>query len=258
MANRRGTQIDPGRMTKAERKEAARRERIEIQRRIARARRNRWIALAVAFVLAAGVAVFVVTRPKPATTSSSPADLLSASADASKTAGCTDVRTVGPYQPESDDRAHIGTGGSFVSMPPLSSYRSVPPTSGPHNQTPMNAGVYSSPPPIDQAIHSLEHGAAIVWYAPGVTGDELSRIQDFYRRAGVGSRVIVAPYDYTDQAAAGSLPTGVEMALVSWHHLETCARVNLSAAFGFTARYAAPPFGQEQYLGDAPEAGGAI
>jgi hypothetical protein len=48
------------------------------------------------------------------------------------------------------------------------------------------------------------------------------------------------------------------MALVSWHHLETCARVNLATAFGFTARYAAPPFGQKQYLGDAPEAGAAI
>jgi len=258
VANRRGTEVDPGRMTKAERKEAARRQRIEIERRMARARRNRWIALAVAFVVVAGVAVFVVTRPKSATTSSDPADLLAASADASKTAGCTVVRTVGPYQPETEDRAHTGTGGSLATMPPLSTYRSVPPTSGPHNEAPANAGVYSSPPPIDQALHSLEHGAAIVWYAPDVSGVELARIETFYRRAGVGSRVIVAPYDYPDQRAAGSLPSGVEMALVSWHHLETCARVNLSAAFGFTARYAAPPFGQEQYLGDAPEVGGAI
>ena len=245
-------------MTKAERKEAARRQRIEIERRMARARRNRWIALAVAFVVVAGVAVFVVTRPKPASTSSSPAELLAASTDASKTAGCTPVHTVGPYQPENEDRAHIGTGGSLAVMPRLSTYRSTPPTSGPHNQTPLDAGVYSSPPPIDQAIHSLEHGAAIVWYAPDVSGDELARIETFYRRAGVGSHVIVAPYDYPDQGTAGALPSGVEMALDSWHHLEMCARVNLSVAFGFTARYAAPPFGQEQYLGDAPEAGAAI
>jgi hypothetical protein len=258
VANRRGTKVDVGRMTKAERKDEARRQRIEIERRMARARRNRWIALGVAFVLAAGVAVFVVTRPKPASTSSSPADLLAASADASKTAGCSAVRTVAPYQPETDDRAHIGVGGSYASLPPLSTYRSIPPTSGPHNQTPLGSGVYSSPPPIDQAIHSLEHGATIVWYAPDVTGNELSRIETFYRRGSVGSRVIVAPYDYPDQGAAGSLPSGIEMALVSWHHLETCARANLSAAFGFTARYAAPPFGQQKYLGDAPEAGAAI
>ena len=258
MANKRGTQVDPGRMTKAERKEAARRQRIEIERRMARARRNRWIALAVAFVVVAGVAVFVVTRPKPASTSMTPAELLAASPDASKGAGCTAVRTIGPYQPDSEDRAHIGVGGSLAVMPRLSTYRSTPPTSGPHNQTPMDAGVYSSPPPIDQAIHSLEHGAVIVWYAPDVSGDELTRIETFYRRAGVGARVIVAPYDYPDQGSAGSLPSGVEMALDAWHHLETCARVNLSAAFGFSARYAAPPFGQEQYLGDAPEAGGAI
>jgi hypothetical protein len=37
--------------------------------------------------------------------------------------------------------------------------------------------------------------------------------------------------------------------------VQTCANVNLAAAFGFTSSYTAPPFGQRPYEGNAPEAG---
>jgi hypothetical protein len=122
----------------------------------------------------------------------------------------------------------------------------------------MPAGVYSSPPAIDRVVHSLEHGAAVVWYAPDADGQALDELRTFYREPDVGSRVIVAPYDYPDEGAAGSLPPGTEMALVAWHQEQTCAQVDLAAAFDFTARYAAPPYGDEQYAGEAPEAGAGI
>jgi len=48
------------------------------------------------------------------------------------------------------------------------------------------------------------------------------------------------------------------MALVSWHHVQTCAEVNLGAAFGFTARYAFPSFEGEDWLGNAPEPGASM
>lgn len=240
------------RPTKAQRRDEARRQRLEIERRMARSRRNRWIAFAVAVVLAAGATVFVVTRPRPKT--EDPAGLLAAAPQAARAASCSEPQNVGPYQPENFDQAHIGVQGGPPTLPPLSSYPSVPPASGPHNETPLPAGVYSSPPPIDQLIHSLEHGAAIVWYDPDASGAEVARIQDFYARSNAGSRVIVAPYDYPDQGA-GRLPDGTDMALVSWHHVESCSQANLAAAFGFTARYGAPPFDDKEYLGDAPEAG---
>ncbi len=247
-----------GRATKAERRDEARRQRIERERAQARARRNRRIAIVVAVVVVAGAAAaYALTRPKTEPTPGA-AKLLAAGATEAKAAGCSKVSVVGPYQPENLDRAHIGASGGPAQMPPLASYPSQPPTSGPHAEAPLDAGVYSSPPPMDQAIHSLEHGAAIVWYAPGASDAELSKIRDFYRSSDVGSRVIVAPYDYSDEGAAGALPSGTEMALVSWHHLETCASPNLAAAFAFTARYAAPPFDGQDYLGDAPEPGAAI
>ena len=250
---------DQSRQTKAARRDEARRKRIELERRMARARRNRTISIVVAVVVVAGVAVFALTRPENKSAANVRASGLLASATAEATAaGCTDVKQIGPYQPEDQDRVHIGGSGGPTEMPALSTYPSVPPTSGPHSSTPLAAGVYPSAPPMDQVIHSLEHGAAIVWYDPNASGAALTEMQDFYRDPDVGSRVIVAPYDYPDQGAAGSLPPGTGMALVSWHHLETCTDVNVSAAFGFTARYASPSYDGQDYLGDAPEPGAAL
>lgn len=240
------------RRTKAERKEQARRERVELQRRMARARRNRRIALGLVFVLVAAVGVFVLTRPD--TVSATPGELLRAAAEAKRTAGCGPVEDVGPYQPEGEDRAHV----SADELPPLSSFASTPPASGPHNEVPLGAGVLGSPPPIDRVLHSLEHGAAVIWYSPEASGEELDALRDFYRDPSVGSRVIVAPYDYPDEGAGGQLPAGTQMALVAWHHVQRCAQVSLAAAFDFSAKYAAPPFGQRPYLGNAPEPGAAF
>lgn len=245
MANR---QTTGGRVTKAERKEQARRERVELQRKVAHTRRNRRLALVAVLAVVVGVVAFALTRPSTAV--ATPNELFRAAADAKQAASCGAVEAVGPYQPQEQDQLHISG-----DMPPLSSYPSVPPASGPHNEVTMSAGVYTSPPAIDRVIHSLEHGAAVVWYAPDASGAELDRLRAFFDESSAGARVIVAPYDYPDQGQAGRLPAGTQMALVSWHHVQTCAQVSLAAAFDFTAKYGAPPYGQRAYLGDAPEAG---
>lgn len=237
------------RVTKAERKEQARRERIELQRKVARSRRNRRVLVIGLAVIVAGVAIFAFTRP--GTEVPSPQELLANVEDARTQAGCGEIEDVGSYQPRDQDRAHVAP----EAMPPLTAYASTPPASGPHNEITFGDGVYSSPPPIERVLHSLEHGAAIVWYAPDATGEELERLRAFYEDDEVGDRVIVAPYDYPEQGTAGVLPVGARMALVSWHHLETCDQLSLPAAFGFTSSYAAPAFGQRQYRGNAPEAG---
>lgn len=205
----------------------------------------------------------------------SPKDLLSGATDASKAATCTPVQTTQPYSlpkvlpqgtdPSFDrDRAHIGpTDAVYPSPPQLSTYATTPPASGPHDPTPLGPGVYNAAPAIYQTIHSLEHGATIIWYSPSASGGDLQQLKDFYNQRladeNVGqSRVIVAPYDYPDQGSAGALPTGVQMALVAWHHFETCGQASLGAAFPFTARYSAPPYSGQRYLGNAPEAGSPI
>ena len=237
------------RPTKDQRREQARREREQLKRKMAASRRNRRIVVAVALVGVIGLIAFFLTRPEPVR--ADPEALLRDASQATQQAACDEPTDVGPYQPESQDQEHV----SSDALPPLSTYPSAPPASGPHNDIPLPSGVYDTPPPIDRLIHSLEHGAAVVWYAPSATGAELQELTTFYEAADVGDRVIVAPYDYPEQGAAGSLPAGIQMSLVSWHTVQECAQVNLVAAFDFTSSWAAPPFGERPYLGSAPEAG---
>jgi len=251
MANRRTT--TDGRMTKAERREQARRERFELRRKMARSKRNRRIGIVVSALLVAAVVAFVVTRPS--TSVASPEELLAQATQAKEAAGCGPVEDVGAFQPRDRDAAHLADPSQ---APPLTEYPSVPPASGPHDPIPLSYGVYETPPPIQRVIHSLEHGAAVIWYSPDASGTELDQMKEFYRDPDVGSRVIVAPYDYPAEGDPGSLPAGTQMALVAWHHVERCARVSLAAAFDFSSEYAAPPFGSRPYLGNAPEPGGAL
>lgn len=252
------------RQTKAQRKEAARHEREEIQRRMARQRRNRRVGIAgISVVVVAAIVVLVVVQPGK-TEVPSPSELLSEAPAAAQAAGCDDVKVIGLYQPKDQDRTHLGSGG-LLTMPPVSTYPSVPPTSGPHNPTPLPQGIYSSPPPLDQTIHSLEHGAVIIWYDPSATGEDLEQLKTFYRENRSssegelqGQKIIIAPYDYPDQGEAGRLPGGTQMALVAWHRLQTCAQVSLPVAFDFTAQYVVPPFGNEKYKGEAPEPQSAL
>jgi hypothetical protein len=169
-------QTSKQRLTKAERKEEARRQRVELQRKMARSKRNRRIAMAWSSSLPPGSAPTSVTRPQPA--EASPQDLLPPPRRRTTAAGCGKVQDVGPFQPKSQDRAHVSAAIQ------LSQYASVPPASGPHNPIPYGAGVYASPPPIDRAIHSLEHGAAIVWYSPDASAPSSHKIKDLLRAHG--------------------------------------------------------------------------
>lgn len=267
VANRGGTgsggRDDPShRLTKAERKEEARRERERIQQqmRARHRRRNVGLTLMALAVVAVVVVVFVMQPGKSSGDLPSPKDLLGQAAAAVTTAGCTQPQHQGFYDNVPfghvgyDDQTHIGPGSQFPNMPPLSTYPSTPPASGPHNPVPLPHGVYDSPPPIDQAIHSMEHAGAIVWYAPNAPSATVDQIKAFYSQSdNVGqSKVIVAPYSYKDQGTAGQLPAGVQMALVAWHFVQTCTQPNLAVAFNFTSQYTnAYPDGK--YIGQAPE-----
>ena len=54
------------RLTKAERKEEAKRQRVELQRKMAKSRRNRRVSMIVVVALIAGVGVYALTRPEEA------------------------------------------------------------------------------------------------------------------------------------------------------------------------------------------------
>ena len=91
--------------------------------------------------------------------------------------------------------------------------------------------------------------------------DVLIPCVDFFRNASSSEtdHVIVAEYNYPDQGTAGTLPSGKQMVLVAWHHMQVCGKVSLDAAKAFVSQYRTPtestvPCSPPGYKGDAPEA----
>jgi hypothetical protein len=254
-----GRPEDGRRLTKAERKERARREREELQRRLASKRRARIAGIAVGAVVIAAVVAAASLLPSSGDLPE-PDTLLQRAAGAATRSACDEVATTPDYDPADQDRTHLGEGAA----PPLSTYPTTPPASGPHVDVTLPAGVYDSLTIDDlyRSIHSLEHGATVVWYDPTAPVGRIKRLIEFYDRrlqdAQVGQdRVIVAPYDFPGDAA-GILPEGTQMAMVAWHRLRTCASVDLAVAFDFTSQYAFPTAADREYAGDAPEPGAPI
>ena len=235
------------RPTRDERREQARRERAKIQREMAAQQRSRRIITGVAVI--AGVALIAWYLTRPVGSSGDLAQTLADGPAAAEAAGCTEVVDVGPYQPSSQDGEHVAV------LPALTTYPSIPPASGPHSPDTMPAGIYEEAMDLAPAIHSLEHGGVIVFYDPDIAPEKIAALEEFYGGSSAGADVLVSPYDYPDQGEAGALPDGTEMALVAWHFVQTCASADPTAAFNFSARYAYPSYGNEEYLGIAPEAG---
>ncbi len=249
---------DGRRPTKAERKEQARLEREAIQRQMASRKRTRTIGLSlVALAAVAVIVAIVVLQPGSDDAAlATPAELLARAPEAAQAAACTDVETT-PEYPGAD------AGGVAHDMyrqlpPPLDTYPTTPPASGPHADTTLPAAVYDSSPDMGSVIHSLEHGGSVVWYSPDAPQEQIDAIRAFYGQSDpVGQdRAIVAPYDY--EGVGGQLPDGVQLALVAWHRLQTCVTPSLEVAFDFTSQYSAPPSQGREYAGEAPEAGGVM
>ena len=225
------------RPTKAERKEQARLEREALQQRLAsRKRRNALGVGLIAGGVAVAAAAFFLTPDEGGIPT--PDALLQRAGRAATQAGCSEVQTTPPFDPADQDRQHVAST--------------------------LGAGVYETLS-LDQlyaSIHSLEHGASIVWYDPNAPAERIAQLQEFFDRrlqdASVGQdRVIVAPYDFPDQAN-GLLPDGQQLALVAWHRLRSCADVDLAVAYDFTSQYSFPTSSGRDYLGEAPEPGGAL
>jgi hypothetical protein len=136
--------------------------------------------------------------------------------------GCSDVRDT-------------GTSGSAQHLRPgeTTRYDSSPPSHGKHAPVTLPAGVYDKPlstRPNDQttiyrAVHSLEHGAVIVWY-DRLSTDQRRGLERRYRSA---QKVIVVPYP--------QLKGSTHVALTAWGRLVDCQRPSYKVIDAFIDRY---------------------
>jgi hypothetical protein len=120
-------------------------------------------------------------------------------------------------------------GGQHLAEGETVKYDTSPPTHGKHAPSTIPAGAYQealSEEPIEQAsifkaVHSLEHGAVIVWHDK-LPADDRREIEREYRNA---EKVIVVPYP--------DLDGDDHVVLTAWGRMMTCEEASTKVVDGF-------------------------
>lgn len=82
-------------------------------------------------------------------------------------------------------------------------YNSNPPSSGSHYGITQHAGVYDKPPADGYLVHSLEHGAVILWYNPKqLSKDQVEQLKNIFNRT--SGKGIMTPRESMDVSVAVS------------------------------------------------------
>lgn len=129
---------------------------------------------------------------------------------------------------ESQGRRHVATGSSV-------NYAETPPTSGTHYGRSIPAGFYTSEQPYGGLVHSLEHGAVVIYYAPGVsqsTRSSLEQLATGYQNPWGGVLAVPQPE-----------PFGAPLVLTAWQARLDLQSYREDAVRAFLA----------EYLGRGPE-----
>jgi len=86
-------------------------------------------------------------------------------------------------------------------------YNSNPPTSGWHWESVAGAGIKNEPIPDELVLHSMEHGAVVVWYREGLEQNEIDKIKEAFNNSS-GKKIMLPRKDLD-----------VPVALTSWGYL---------------------------------------
>jgi len=89
-------------------------------------------------------------------------------------------------------------------------YEQDPPVGGNHNPVWQNCGFYNDPVASENAVHSLEHGAVWITFAPDVAADEMEALRELAQTP----LVLVSPYPGLDSNVVASA-WGVQLRLDS-------------------------------------------
>ena len=204
---------------KLEEKRARRLE--EEQRKAARqkeARRRSLMTTGIA-VLVAAIVIFLIVSERQGEQKASNDPIGVALADA----GCGEVESF-----DDQGQQHIAVGE------PHAPYNSSPPTSGPHYESPAQPNFYPAELPTEQVVHNLEHGQIVIWYAPNVSDDVKSEIEDYVERENDKAARTPDPRSGENQLEPLiALPfAGVEdgaYSMTSWTRLQTCDQFSSAA-----------------------------
>jgi hypothetical protein len=130
-------------------------------------------------------------------------------------------------------------GTEHVSRDTELSYDTSPPTSGPHYSSPASAGFYEAGnvPPTGELVHSLEHGAVVIYYDPGaLSAEETEHLRSLTEEyTGAWASVIAVPTSAADVDAP--------VVVTAWQHRLRMDGYDASTIEAFLA----------EFLGRGPE-----
>lgn len=87
-------------------------------------------------------------------------------------------------------------------------YNSNPPTSGPHTGNDVaGAGIKDSPVPDEIVVHSLEHGAVVLWYREDLKQEDVEKLKQIFVEA--SGKKIMMPRQNME----------TPIALTSWNYI---------------------------------------
>lgn len=87
-------------------------------------------------------------------------------------------------------------------------YNSNPPTSGQHYAKSQPGGIYENKVPDGNLLHSMEHGAVILWYKSDIPASDSAKLKSIFGSISVSKKIMV-PRESLD----------VPVALTSWGRL---------------------------------------
>jgi hypothetical protein len=167
---------------------------------------------------------------------------MSASGNASTTAS-TDVKLPAPKITNLEEAAKAADctlktypieGSTHVTT--TVKYGTNPPTSGNHNPTPAEDGIYDpgNTPAKENYVHSLEHGRIQFQYAPGATPKQIGTLEALFDEPLNGSP------GYHAQVFENNTDMPAKFAAVAWGQLLTCNTLSdatIDAMRDFRERY---------------------
>lgn len=112
---------------------------------------------------------------------------------------------------------------------PPAAFATLPPYGGPHDGNLLPCGVYDSEQDFSRMLHTMEHGAVIIYYHPDLfTPDEANQVRavalDLLRS---GNRIVFTPHRSID----------ARIAVASWGRLLFMEQFDEEALRGFVAAF---------------------
>ncbi len=109
-----------------------------------------------------------------------------------------------------------------------------PPTGGQHAASPLSSGFYDSPQNLRNAVHSLEHGAIVLYYKKDALSEEdIGRVQELTENRYGGEKFLALPYNDME----------TRYALTAWEYLDKFDEWNESRIERFV----------DDHMGNGPE-----